>query len=138
MISGFQIPSCVVPLDENDATVVCDGLVVSVAPTVITNGSLAGACDVVPGPRLPDDTTTTTPAFQSFSTTASSAFVRYELVVVSVSERLMTPMCLSLWCASTQRRADMTSLERTPSGREMLIASMFASGAMPTKWPFAP
>ena len=54
MISGLEIPSCVLPLDENDATVVWPGTVVSVAPTVITNGSLAGAYDVVPGPLLPD------------------------------------------------------------------------------------
>ena len=63
--------------------------------------------------------------------------MRYELVVVSVSERLTTPMCLPLWLASTHRSAAMTSLVRTPSGREMLTASMLAPGAMPTKWPFA-
>ena len=78
MISGFEMPSCVAPLDENDATVSSrrDGAVVSVAPTVITNGSLAGAYEVVPGPLFPDETTTTTPARQSRSTTASSGFVR--------------------------------------------------------------
>ena len=44
-------------------------------------------------------------------------------------------MCLPLWFASTHRSAAMTSLERTPSGREMLIALMLAFGAIPTKWP---
>ena len=34
-------------------------------------------------------------------------------------------MCLPLWLASTQSSAAITSLERTPSGREMLIASIF-------------
>ena len=134
-ISGFEMPSCVAPLDENEATVsscVVRVSCVSVAPTVITNGSFAGAYEVVPGPLLPADTTTTTPSRQSRSTTASIAFVRYELGVVSVSERLTTSMCLPLWFASTQRSAAMTSLERTPSGREMLIALRSAFGAIPT------
>jgi hypothetical protein len=129
------MPSCVLPLDENEATVsslVSSVSCVSVAPTVITKGSLAGAYDVVPGPLFPAETTTTTPSRHRRSTTASSALLRYELGVVSVSDRLTTPMCLFLWLASTHRSAAMTSLERTPSGREMFSAFRFAFGAMPT------
>ena len=49
---------------------------VSVAPTVITHGSFAGANSSLFGPKFPDETTTTMPAFQSWSTAASRVLVK--------------------------------------------------------------
>jgi len=71
--SGFASPSYVVgPHDDHDGVESSAIVLVplsSTAPTVITNGSSPGtAIEPAPGPELPADTTTATPANESTST----------------------------------------------------------------------
>lgn len=69
----------------------------SSAPTVITKGLLAGAKNWESGPRLPDETTTLMPSFQSSSMALLSAFVSRWLGTTSESERLTTRMLWVAW-----------------------------------------
>src|SRR2546423_184066 len=115
--SGLANPSEVVPADDHVATwssAVAAGSFGASAPTVSAKGSFAGAYEISPGPRFPADTTTVTPLRQRSSTTASSGLARYEPVDDSESERLTARMLYCVWCASTQKRAVITSLEWTP------------------------
>ena len=115
-MSGFRKPSPVWPYaDQGAATssAVPSVPFVSSAPTVMTNGSLPGACviETPPGwPKFPAAATTTTPWNQSFSTAASSgSFTKLDCASLT-SERFATRMLYALWFFRIQSHAAMTSL----------------------------
>ena len=78
--SGLGADPYVVPQAENQASSSSDTLTdprSSVAPTVMTYGSVPGVWTVPwSGPSLPAATTTTRPRFQAISTAAASGSVR--------------------------------------------------------------
>src|SRR5215207_5511552 len=96
-MSGLAKPSCVVPALDHDAATSSSRPLVpmsSSAPTLMTYGSLPGACDTASpaAPRLPAAATTTRPANQADSAAASSGSVAADCVSVDSSDRLTTRM----------------------------------------------
>src|SRR5438105_1269539 len=137
--SGFEKPSIVVPYADQSGTVSSLGSEVmcwSSAPTVITNGSLAGAYDSETGPLalpwLPAAATTTMPSSHSRSTALSSASARMLVWEAVASEKFATRMLYCFACASIQSAAEMTSLSSdSPCAFAVRIETIGAFGAPP-------
>src|SRR5919201_1839764 len=115
--SGFEKPSIVVPKADQYGTsssVGSDVMCWSVAPTVITNGSLPGAYDIETGPLplpwLPAAATTTIPSSQSRSTALSSGSTRMLVSLAVASDKFATRMLYWFACESIQSAAATTSL----------------------------
>ena len=114
----------------------------SSAPTVITNGSFAGAYDSdtgAPVPWLPAAATTTMPSSHSRSTALSSVSARMLVSEAVASEKFTTRMLYCLACTSIQSAAAMTSLSSDmPLASAVRIDTIGAFGAPPVYCAPAP
>ncbi len=134
------------PYDDHGARVSSAGVTVpawSVPPTVITNGSLAGAPigDGVPSalPLLPAAATTTTPFSQSCSTALSSGSLRKLVAWLPAIDMLATRMLYVALFASIQSRAAITSLvSDSPCASPVRTSTSGAFWATPGAYDDAP
>src|SRR2546423_3923915 len=136
--SGFEKPSIDLPCADQLGIVSSLGSEVpfwSVAPTVITNGSLPGAYDMLTGPPwpwLPAAATTTMPFSQRASTALSSGSTRMLVSDAPASEKFATRMLYCFACWRIQSAAATTSVVRdSPSLFAVRIQTIRAFDAPP-------